>query len=787
MFQPHKWLSAPISILTLFILGMLFGAQSSALAQSQSFDHQAYPKLDFDFKSLELDLGLQPQNLRIDGAATYQLEANVAEADTITLHAAHMEISAVSVDGNAVDYSLQNDSLIVPLSDPSQAGQQYELSIRYSGNPKFGLLKNDHQTAWTSQLPKSQRHWVPIVDNPHVDLQTTFNISVPSGFQVWATGQKTTEEAASVDVMRYQFQSKKEVPASSLSLAVGKFTSVSTSAGVKKINLAVEQSLADSVNSQELLEQAYNYLGMVEDSLGREYPYSRLNVLVLNDHAGETKQWGAGSVVLYQNSGNWQAQLLRGIIGQWIGTQQRAAQWANSDAITLYQTLLHRSISDSTVQLKQRQMPAMPSTVYSKFGVQNWNRWLSGWSEWENNPAKNVIFEAQGRILDELPAVTNWSDYAELWYRRSGQPLFEVPAISMSKDTATSTGEVADSIAYEVDYTLNESEGQLTLRFSATEGVINELTTIDAYEVYPNRTDTAEVTFTGAQDSVVLQVDPMISTLRLEAPERTDLYLDEYKPAPFLIHEFRNTESVEQRATAARKLGYHADNPDLQLAIKDFMSNETEPKVRAALLHSLADITNGATGTEQTFLDALDSNAESIRDAALMALQNYQGNDAVRNRVQGLAQNADSFGLFGKATEVYSTLASAEQFRSFAEGVTQQDSTGHRAIFVIQQLANMGEVEEAVGKAGLFATDEYSYEVRQMALNVLVQHDHTPADWLARAKSLLDTSDPRIRFLVVQGLARNQNQEVTNFLSDYMQDEYDARVYRAITQVINQQ
>src|SRR6056297_493786 len=279
MFQPHKWLSAPISILTLLILGMLFGAQSSALAQSQSFDHQAYPKLDFDFKSLELDLGLQPQNLRIDGAATYQLEANVAEADTITLHAAHMEISAVSVDGNAVDYSLQNDSLIVPLSDPSQAGQQYELSIRYSGNPKFGLLKNDHQTAWTSQLPKSQRHWVPIVDNPHVDLQTTFNISVPSGFQVWATGQKTTEEAASVDVMRYQFQSKKEVPASSLSLAVGKFTSVSTSAGVKKINLAVEQSLADSVNSQELLEQAYNYLGMVEDSFGREYPYSRLNVL----------------------------------------------------------------------------------------------------------------------------------------------------------------------------------------------------------------------------------------------------------------------------------------------------------------------------------------------------------------------------------------------------------------------------------------------------------------------------------------------------------------------------
>ncbi|MDZ7680715.1 MAG: HEAT repeat domain-containing protein [Fodinibius sp.] len=131
------------------------------------------------------------------------------------------------------------------------------------------------------------------------------------------------------------------------------------------------------------------------------------------------------------------------------------------------------------------------------------------------------------------------------------------------------------------------------------------------------------------------------------------------------------------------------------------------------------------------------------------------------------------------------TLASAEQFRSFAESVTQQDSTGHRAIFVIQQLANIGEVEEAVGKAGLFATDEYSYEVRRMALDILIQHDHTPADWLARAKNLLDTADPRVRFLVVKGLARNRNQEVTDFLSSYLQDEYDARVYRQIEQALD--
>jgi hypothetical protein len=766
---------------------MILSATHSAQAQSQNFDHESYPKLDFNFQSLKLDLGIQPQNLRIDGAANYQLKANVSEADTITLYAGHMDISAVSVDGNAMNYSLQNDSLFVPLDDPSQKGQQYNLSIRYSGNPKFGLLKNNNQTVWSSQLPMAQRHWIPIVDNPQVELETTFNISVPSGFQVWATGQKTNEEAASVDVMRYQFKSNGEVPASSLSLAVGKFNSVSTSAGVKKINVAVEQTLSDLVNSQQLLERAYSLMGSVEDSLGREYPYSRLNVIVLSDHSAETKQWAATTVYVYKNRGNLEAQLLRGIIGQWMGTYQRAAQWDHSDAITLYQTLLHRTLTDSSRQLEQTQMPDFPSTIYDRFGVEYWNRWLKGWQEWQNEPVKNVIADARNAILESLPRVTSWSDYAEYWYRQSGQPLFEVPELRMIRDSTSSTPQTSsDSVAYEIKYTLNESEGNLKLRFDATAGVFNELTSIRAYEIYPNRTDTAKVTFTGARDSVMLQIDPMISTLRLEAPNHPNLYLEEYKPAPFLIFEYRNAGTAKERAAAARKLGYHAENPDLQLAIKDFMSKETEPAVRAALLRSFADITSGATGTEQVFLEALANENEAIRNAALMSLQNYEGNKQVSSRVQSVAQNAETFMFFRKATEVYTTLASAEQFRNFAEGVSQQDSTGHRAIFVIQQLANIGEVEEAVGQASLFATEEYSYQVRRMALDILIQHDHTPSDWLARAKNLLDTADPRIRFLVIRGLARNQNQEVTDFLSSYSQDEYDARVHKHIQQVLDE-
>jgi hypothetical protein len=794
-FIPEKLLMSQVgtsnfytraTITTCFIYVLLMGMGVSSM-QGQSFDHESYPKLDFDFISLELDLGLQPQNLRIDGAATYQLKANISDADTVTLYAAHMDISNVTVDGNNADFMLHNDSLFVPLSEPSEVGQEYEVEIRYSGNPKFGLLKNGNSTVRTSHLPKTQRHWVPIIDNPHVDLKTTFNIAVPSGYQVWATGQKTGEETVSVDVMRYHFASEKEIPASSLALAVGKFDSRSLSKGSKKINLAVERALSDAVDRQQLLQRARDYLGQAEDYLQMDFPYDQLTILVMDDHQWETKTWSASTIHLYRNQGDLETQLLRGIIGQWFGAHQREIQWNQADAITLQQALVYQSIADSNTSIKEQDtLQTSFSTVYEKFGVENWNSWFEGWNNWNNDAVKTVIKDTQKDVLKNLSAVVSWNDYAEYWYQESGQPLFEIPGI-VGRENITegdATTETEDSVAYKVTYDLNEDEGQLKLSFEAIYGIYKELTSINAYEVYPNGTDTSEVTFTGAEDAVVLQVDPMISTLRLEAPDRPGLYLDEYKPSSFLINELRNAESVEQRASAARKLGVHSDNPDLQLAIQDFMSRELEPEVRAALLSSYADITNGATGTETTFLDALKSDNQEIRDAGLMALQNYKDNSQVQSQVEQLAENAGSFEFYQKAVQVLVAIASPDQFSMVAERITQQDTVGKKSIFVIQQLANIGEVEEAIKRAGLFIGDEYRYDIRSTALKVLIQHDHAPSNWLTRGENLLDTSDPRIRFLVIQGMEKNQNGEIRNFLSDYIQDEYDARVYQKIEQLL---
>ncbi len=757
---------------------------SAATAQAQSFDHESYPKLDFDLVSLELDLGVQPQNLRIDGDAKYQVEANISGTDTLTLYASHLDISNVSVDGETADFSLHNDSLFIPVDDSTEAGNGYEVRIRYSGQPGFGMLKNSAGTIWTSMLPKSQRHWVPIIDNPQVALQTKFNISVPSGNQVWATGVQTDDEVLSVDAMRYRYESEQEVPASSLGFSVGSFSESDTSFGDKKITLAVEKALSDSINNKEILDQANNFLGEVENYLDVEYPLGALNIIVLDDHSWETKNWGSGMVFVYANGGSIQTQLMRGILGQWFGIKQREQQWIEGDAITLYQTLLLNKIAERDYQLEATDMvdQEYPQTVYDHFGIERWNNWQQGISDWQNASIRGSMLESANRVISEFPAAVRWDDYADHWYQHTGQPIFEAPTFSFD-DTESQSSE-GDSIAYEVYYDFDETEGELRLRFEATEGSIDELTTLPAYEIYSNKTDTSEVTFTGAQDSVVLQVDPTINTLRLDYGDYPDLTLDEYKPSEFLINELRNTEDVDEQAKAARKLGYHSDNADLQLAIKDFMKRDLDPRVQAALLRSLGDITDGATGTEQTFLDALGNDNQHIREAGLLSLQNYSDNSSIASRVESEAQNAEESDYFKKATRVLTAISSEDAFGGFVESVVQADTTGEKSIIAIRELANMGGVDKAVEQADLFVDDEFSFAIRRAALNILVQHDRAPADWLDRAKKYFEDPDPRIRFLVARGLERNMDGEVEEFLSDYIQDEYDARVHRKIMDIL---
>lgn len=101
-----------LRVSALGLVVFLFGLSSTI---AQDFDYTSFPKLDFSFEELQLDLAINPQEGSIDGSASYRAAANIDGVDSLVLQAAHMEIRSVQIQGSEADFNLRNDSLIVSL------------------------------------------------------------------------------------------------------------------------------------------------------------------------------------------------------------------------------------------------------------------------------------------------------------------------------------------------------------------------------------------------------------------------------------------------------------------------------------------------------------------------------------------------------------------------------------------------------------------------------------------------------------------------------------------------
>lgn len=752
-----------ISLLTLLLLFTV------SLLQAQDFDYEKYPKLDFKTEHLEGDIRVTDQAV-IEGDISYTIRFRVGEVDSLVLHAVKMQVDDVLFNERTADFELVDDRLVIFIDEDVQRNDAATVTIRYSAEPKFGLHQNYLGSIYSSLLPITTRHWLPGLDHPSLSFTTDLSITHPSARQVITNGRIESSDVATVDEETTRFRSRYPVTSSSLFFAIGEFDQVVVENSNYSVIVSSEMPGVDEQKAEALAAEMIELLEFFTDFTGTDYPYSTIQLLLLNDLKWEIRNY-AGGIVLADLNKDLFYQAKYGVLGQWAGLIASPKQWGEPEAIQLLKGYLANAAG---LELVGDWDKPYAETIYNAFhvdGLEKWQHYLKSGTD------LNTIVEIAGGDLFKSGGVQyDWASLSRVLYDMTGQPFFEKPQFKRPEREETPEYRYTATLEWE------EGDSEVLIRFRADGDAVDELVSVTAVEHSLNEKRERSLDFTGSEEEVVLSVSPGIENLQLMITERDDIILEQEKPFMFWIYQVQNDEDAERRKEAAAGLRQYTENPDLQLALLDMLNIESNPRVYAEILNTLSYVTAGASGTDQIFLERASVNQpEVIQVSAAKALSVYSGNQQAISRLRSLAQNSEYKEVRRRSLKSLAEVTEPSSFRNIVETLMLRDNLLNEVPLMLNLLADAGESESAVRFSETFLSREFPVTVRLSVLELVLEHDQSSRNWENRLQNLLFDRDPRMRYNAAAAMSRISEDAREELKKSVLAGEFDERVYRKIS------
>lgn len=764
-----------IRSLSLHLVTFIFSAFSLVQSCEEiQFDYENHPFHPYDISHAELRLDIDPANKLLSGQVTYTINAKAIDLSVLSMHAAELSITELSVDGEASDFEIRGDTLDILFEEMISAGEEFELTIQWQSQSEYGL-HNDHLgNMWSSMNPLAHRHWFPVFDHPREQFTVDAYLSIPLQMEVMFNGNLEETLAITENKKRVHYTTKNEINATGIGFVVGDFLISEMTAGFTKVRLFHPAGEEHQALANSIIVEAARLKKEIEDELSFEYPHESLNMVLLPDNMWMERTHGTGNVYLFDRLGEPSHQLSRNVSKQWFGEYQFDEQYLhlkNEGVNGLLPTALHFSINDEPARIQN------PDSLWT---IQHWNRWQAAFPD-EPEAFKNTLLESLTDLMRQYSGLTTFEAYAEYWYSKTGISWFKP---SPSLVDVSETDEVWP--AYELEILYDEFDSELTLLFELEQGVGENLYATEMVIHEFDNVSEQELTFTGESDTLKIAIP---ETTEFITFNETEFPLDNLTirkaPLYFLLNQLRS-ERPENRIEAAKQLKLHRDNPDLQLALTDILNFEESPEVIAALYEALGALTNGATGTEEQFIRGMNNDSEAIQLASIQALVNYSGNEYVRSSLRSKLMRAEGE-IFRASVQVYQQLANTEELISTMNTLQRRDTVGVRTLYLISEADSLHNTEEARSIADEYSGSDYPFEIRKSALNYLENYDTDASSWQDRLATLASDADPRIRFWAAEHAPRFLSSvEAVEFLESAMLNEMDPRVKAMIFAVIEE-
>lgn len=134
-----------------------------------------------------------------------------------------MVVEGVSISNTTVNYTHENDALIIYLHKSAVANETITFTIKYHGIPfdglRIGATKFGDRSFFNENWPNRGRHWLPILDHPSDKATSEFIVTAPAHYKVVSNGLLLEESSLGNNTMLTHW--KQSVPVSSWLFVLG--------------------------------------------------------------------------------------------------------------------------------------------------------------------------------------------------------------------------------------------------------------------------------------------------------------------------------------------------------------------------------------------------------------------------------------------------------------------------------------------------------------------------------------------------------------------------------------
>ncbi len=760
------------------LVALLILLTNPVSASTPAYDYDSKPEQHFRYHHLEGEFEVDTEPVAINGSITYRMSAYLDGYDEIRMNAVGLNVRSVELNGSSLEFETRDGYLVIQLQEPAERDEEFDLDITYSAEPAFGIHRTARGAVWTSTLPATNRHWLPGMDHPRIQVTTDLRFVVDDEFRA-VTGGVLDDSDTSGGKRIMHWRSEDQLPKSELGFAVGKFKETDALFGIRRIRVFAEEEVFSEGTKDEILQSGHNRLRRAESEIGHSFPYDEFSLVMLEDDSWEPRSFSAGMGWIFRERGELEDQIYPTLYAQWYGIYRQTEQWQDASAILGYQSWVGHLFNDVPVPKMEKfsGVDDYPETVYSQFSADSLNRYREWFNEYDDAPYSITLKESGNQLINEGRRVYSWNDFSDIWYRHSGLVWDQAPELPHIPPQ--------DTLEFVAEVSFSASAGRVTFDFDPVDHSTDR--SVPAYVKIFTNDDilTEEVDIPGRGGEVRLDFEEQIQAAYVLEGRDDPIRVKEDKSLSMWLHQLRNADETSARKDAAIALREFDDDPDLQLALRDVIGNESEYDVLAEMYRTLGRLSRGSSGTQSTFLEGLRHSDRDVQIASLDALSYYTDNSQVANEVFEIISLSEDVEKVYKAVSVYRELNPADEFVDFLDRfLTEDEPYLEFTPGLIDELFRSDSLDFAVERTGKYMEERFPFKIRHKVWRHISEHDGDTDAWEARIEEYINDRDPRMRMLAFSEMHRFDDQQIETWLDERRTNEYDARVYARIDEML---